>query len=75
MSNHWDTVAVLFMLGIVLALFFGTLAHELLTYLNHDTAWYLHAGDQYLEGGTLYRDIFVEVNPPLAFFLALPLIE
>ena len=60
------------MLGIVLVLLIGTFAHQLLTYLNHDTAWYLHAGAQYLDGGTLYRDIFVEVNPPLAFFLTLP---
>ena len=37
-----------------------------------DIAWYLHSGARYLEGGTLYRDIFVEVNPPLGFFLTLP---
>ena len=40
--------------------------------LNHDTAWYLIAGARYLEGGTLYRDVFVEVNPPLGMFLTLP---
>ncbi len=45
---------------------------QLLSFINHDTAWYLHAGAQYLDGGELYRDVFVEVNPPLAFFLALP---
>ena len=37
-----------------------------------DIAWYLHSGARYLEGGTLYRDIFIEVNPPLGFFLTLP---
>jgi hypothetical protein len=54
------------------ALLIGTFIVQLLSLINHDTAWYLHAGAQFLEGGELYRDIFVEVNPPLAFFLALP---
>ena len=40
--------------------------------INHDTAWYLHAVAAYLEGGTLYQDVFFEVNPPLAFYLAVP---
>ena len=57
---------------IALALLIGTFIGQLLSYLNHDTAWYLHAGAQFLDGGELYRDVFVEVNPPLAFFLALP---
>ena len=40
--------------------------------LHHDAAWYLIAGARYLEGGTLYRDVFVDVNPPLGMFLTLP---
>ncbi len=59
-------------LAITLALLIGTFINQLLSFINHDTAWYLHAGAQYLEGGELYRDVFVEVNPPLGFFLALP---
>ena len=55
-----------------MALLAGTFIVQLLSLLNHDTAWYLHAGAQFLEGGELYRDVFVEVNPPLAFFLTLP---
>ena len=40
--------------------------------INHDTGWYLHSAQAFLNGGTLYQDIFWEVNPPLAFFLTLP---
>jgi hypothetical protein len=50
----------------------GTFVVHLLSLINHDTAWYLEAGAQFLQGGELYRDIFVEVNPPLGFFLTLP---
>jgi len=59
-------------LAIALALLIGTFINQLLSFINHDTAWYLHAGAQYLEGGELYRDVFVDVNPPLGFFLTLP---
>ena len=45
---------------------------QLNTMVIPDIAWYLHSGARYLEGGTLYRDVFVEVNPPLGFFLTLP---
>lgn len=58
--------------GVPLALFAAGLAAQLMSMLNHDTAWYLTAGARYLEGGTLYRDVFVDVNPPLGLFLTLP---
>ncbi|MXQ08679.1 hypothetical protein GQ651_12555 [Alphaproteobacteria bacterium GH1-50] len=37
-------------------------------YVNHDVAWYLVAGRQWIEGARLYTDLS-EVNPPLAFYL------
>lgn len=37
-------------------------------YVNHDVAWYLVAGRQWMEGARLYTDLS-EVNPPLAFYL------
>ena len=37
-------------------------------YVNHDVAWYLVAGRQWIEGARLYSDLS-EVNPPLAFYL------
>ena len=37
-------------------------------YVNHDVAWYLVAGRQWIEGARLYADLS-EVNPPLAFYL------
>ena len=37
-------------------------------YVNHDVAWYLVAGRQWIEGAQLYSDLS-EVNPPLAFYL------
>jgi len=40
--------------------------------INHDVAWYLHSVAAFFEGGRLYRDVFFEVNPPLAFFLTVP---
>lgn len=39
--------------------------------INIDTAWYLVAIEKWLGGATLYVDL-LEVNPPLAFYLALP---
>jgi len=59
-------------MGVVAALLAVTFVVRLQSLINHDTAWYLYAGARYLEGGALYRDVFVEVNPPLAFFLTLP---
>jgi hypothetical protein len=41
------------------------------SHLSHDVAWYLYLGGRLLDGAALYRDI-VEVNPPLAMWLALP---
>jgi hypothetical protein len=59
-------------LAVIAALIVGTAIVELRSLINHDTAWYLYAGSQYLAGGQLYRDVFVDVNPPLGFFLTLP---
>jgi hypothetical protein len=59
-------------LAIPLALLIGTFVAQLLSNLNHDTAWYIYAGTEFLDGGELYRDVFVDVNPPLGFFLTLP---
>jgi len=43
-----------------------------LSYLNDDTAWYLHMARVWLDGGRLYRDV-IDTNPPLIVFLtALP---
>ena len=36
--------------------------------VNHDVAWYLVAGRQWIDGARLYTDLS-EVNPPLAFYL------
>ena len=41
--------------------------------INHDTAWYLHATRDWLNGARLYVDI-VEVNPPWNFYLTIPVI-
>ncbi len=58
--------------GAPIALFAAGLAAQLMSMLHHDPSWYLIAGAQYLEGGILYRDVFVDVNPPLGLFLTLP---
>jgi len=39
--------------------------------INHDTAWYLVATRQWLEGARLYAEI-LEVNPPLNFYYTAP---
>lgn len=39
--------------------------------VNHDTAWFLIATRDWLEGARLYVDI-LEVNPPLNFYLTVP---
>ncbi len=41
--------------------------------INHDTAWYLYATRDWLNGAQLYVDI-IEVNPPLNFYLTAPVI-
>lgn len=41
--------------------------------INHDTAWFLIATRQWLEGAQLYVDV-IEVNPPLNFYYTLPAI-
>ncbi|MFB9232712.1 GtrA family protein [Pseudohalocynthiibacter aestuariivivens] len=50
----------------VLALFWGRT-------VNHDTAWYLIATREWLDGAALYVDL-IEVNPPLNFYFTLPAI-
>lgn len=52
------------------ALFFFVLKDR---YINHDTAWYLVATRQWLDGAQLYVDL-IEVNPPLNFYLTIPAI-
>lgn len=39
--------------------------------INLDTAWYLVATSQWLDGARLYVDIF-ELNPPLNFYFTIP---
>ena len=43
-----------------------------LTHINHDVAWYLYSAGRLLDGGRMYQDIFVDVNPPLALYLTVP---
>ncbi len=54
------------------ALLATRLATQLGGLINHDTGWYLHSAARFLDGGRLYDEIFVEVNPPLGLFLTLP---
>ena len=42
------------------------------TYINHDVAWYLYSAGRLLDGGRMYQDMFVDVNPPLALYLTVP---
>jgi hypothetical protein len=42
------------------------------SHLSHDAAWFLYAAGRLIDGAVLYRDI-VEVNPPLATWLAMPI--
>lgn len=51
---------------LLLALFWGR-------QVNPDTAWYLVATRQWLNGARLYTDL-VEINPPLNFYLTVPAI-
>jgi hypothetical protein len=59
-------------IGVSLAIVAIGLVDQLNTMVIPDIGWYLHSAERYLDGGTLYRDIFIEVNPPLGFFLTLP---
>ncbi len=59
-------------LSLFAALLIGGLFAQLGAVINHDTAWYLHAAGKFLDGGRLYRDVFVEVNPPLGLYLTVP---
>lgn len=52
--------------ALLLIVFWGVLLH-------HDVVWYHVATRQWLAGAGLYSDI-VEVNPPLNFYLTLPVI-
>jgi hypothetical protein len=57
----------------IAVLFAGQIAIRLGSELNHDTAWFLYVARGLLGGGELYRD-FVEVNPPLAIWLTVPVV-
>ena len=39
--------------------------------INHDITWFLHCAGQLLDGGRAYVD-FIETNPPLIVWLAIP---
>ena len=54
-------------------LFAGQIVIRLGSELNHDTAWYLYVAQGLRGGGELYRD-YVEVNPPLAMWLTVPVV-
>ncbi|MHC4983786.1 MAG: hypothetical protein ACYTF6_11565 [Planctomycetota bacterium] len=73
-AKPWACAVVEGRLGstVFTALFLGTLYAHFSWLINHDSAWYLYAVDAFLDGGRIYQDIFFEVNPPLAFFLAIP---
>lgn len=57
----------------ITALFAGQITIRFGSELNHDTAWFLYVAQGLLYGGELYRD-FVEVNPPLAIWLTVPVV-
>jgi hypothetical protein len=65
--NYWRSLAPL----AIAALFAAQIAIRFASDLNHDTAWYLYVAAGLLDGKELYRD-FVEVNPPLAMWLTVP---
>jgi len=58
-------------LAIIAALFASQIFIRFNSDLNHDTSWYLYVAQGLLDGKELYRD-FVEVNPPLAMWLTVP---
>ena len=60
--------------GVLAALAAGlALLHYSRLPLNHDCAWFLDATGRFLDGALLYRDI-LEINPPLAFYLTIPVV-
>lgn len=56
---------------LISALFAMQMAVRFNSALNHDTAWYLYVAQGLLDGKELYKD-FVDVNPPLAVWLTVP---
>jgi len=68
-SDHHDLIGV--------AVAFGFAGLYFLIYqdrpINHDTSWYLVATQKWLDGARLYVDL-VEVNPPLNFYLTVPVL-
>jgi hypothetical protein len=44
---------------------------QLRAIIDHDPALIIHGTEIFLNGGTLYQDIF-EINPPLIFYLTVP---
>ncbi len=56
---------------LIAILFAAQMAVRFNSDLNHDTAWYLYIAQGLLDGKELYKD-FVEVNPPLAIWLTVP---
>jgi len=65
--DYWRGLALL----AIAALFAAQISIRFASDLNHDTAWYLYVAAGLLDGKELYRD-FVEVNPPLAMWLTVP---
>ena len=66
LSQRLAVPAMLALLAIAVAYRFSRL-------ISHDVGWMLTSANQLLDGaGRLYRDIFFEVNPPLALFLKIP---
>src|SRR5215211_7582165 len=61
-TPRWAALAVLFMVA--------PLCFSL--QITHDAAWQMWIGRQLLHGTNLYTDI-IEINPPLWFWLAVPL--
>lgn len=68
-SNHRDWIGVAFAVGFAVLYFLIYQDRP----INHDTSWYLVATKKWLAGAQLYVDI-VEVNPPLNFYLTVPVI-
>lgn len=60
-------------LVLIAILFVYQIAIRLRSDLIYDAAWFLYVAQGLLDGGELYRD-FVEVNPPLAIWLTVPVV-
>lgn len=60
-SLNWTWAAVLAAIPVLI-----------LVPIGHDQTWHLWVGRQLLHGASLYRDV-IEVNPPLWFWLGVPL--